>query len=112
MNFSFMCGFFKTLSLRVYGPTKMDVLCALEINSPKTPKQILFSVADRFKLKSESIRKGGIENRLESLENEKLASRKPDGSGFIVTDIGVSRRYDSLYPAKWKDGKHYLPDKT
>lgn len=104
-----MCGFFKNLSLRLYGPTKMDVLCTLETRSPKTPDQILVSVAMRFKLASESIRKGGIPNRLSSLEAEKLAS-KPDDSGFIVTDIGVCRRYNSLYPVKWKGGKLYLLD--
>lgn len=108
MIFLSMCGFFKNLSLRLYGPTKMDVLCALETKSPKTPDHVLASVAERFKLNPDSIRKGGIEPRLESLENEKLASKKPDGSGFTITDIGVSRRYDSLYPVKWKGGKLHL----
>lgn len=81
----------------------MDVLCALEIAKPKTPDSITASIAKRFKVSPESIRKGGIPNRLVSLESEKLASKKDDG--FVVSDFGIIRRDPFLYPIGHKDGK-------
>ena len=84
----------------------MDVLCALSVTIPKSPDSILVCVAQRFKLAPESIRKGGIQNRLDSLESEKLVSEK--SGGFVVTDFGIIRRDPFLYPIKWKNGKPYL----